>query len=80
MLKLNDERIIIMLPVKYTDRIKELLGEEADKYFDCFSKPFYQGLRINTLKTNREEFQNISPYEVKDISWTKKGFYYELYN
>ncbi len=66
-----------MLPVKYTDRIKELLGEEADKYFDCFSKPFYQGLRINTLKINREEFQNISPYEVKDISWTKKGFYYD---
>lgn len=65
-----------MLPLKYIDRIKELLGEDADNYLNSFDNKHYAGLRINTLKISREEFEEISPVNIESIPWTNKGFYY----
>ena len=65
-----------MLPQGYIDRMKELLGDEATKYFESFNQASYAGLRVNTLKISPENFQEISPFALEAIPWTKKGFYY----
>jgi len=68
-----------MLPEKYKEKIKEMLGEdEAREYFDTFNKKYFAGMRVNTLKTSVDEFKKISPFDIKKIDWTPKGFYYSL--
>lgn len=66
-----------MLPESYVNTMKELLGEEeAAKYFESFDKTPFAGMRINTLKTDVDEFLKMSPYELRPVPWTRKGFYY----
>lgn len=65
-----------MLPEGYIGRMKELLKEEADEYFESFNETPFAGMRVNTLKMDVEKFKEISPFEVRPVPWTKKGFYY----
>lgn len=64
------------LPVKYTDKMKEMLGDEFDAYLESFSDQRLCGLRVNTLKISVEDFLKISPFELKPIPWIENGFYY----
>ena len=64
-----------MLPESYVNRMNDMLGDEAGEYFDCFNYPGYAGLRVNTLKISPEKFKEISPFEISQITWTRKGFY-----
>lgn len=64
-----------MLPESYVNRMNDMLGDEAREYFDCFNYPGYAGLRVNTLKISPEKFKEISPFEISQITWTRKGFY-----
>ncbi len=64
------------LPSKYTDSMKELLGNEYDAYLKSFDDTRLYGLRINTLKISVEEFLKISPFELTPIPWIENGFYY----
>ena len=66
------------LPEQFVARMKELLGEEEyARYEESFTKPRYQGLRINRLKMTPEEFAKISPFELRPIPWCSNGFYYK---
>jgi tRNA and rRNA cytosine-C5-methylases len=66
------------LPKLFEDRMRELLGEdEYQEYLQCYSKPHFGGLRVNTLKSTPEEFEKICPYSVKRIPWVKNGYYYD---
>lgn len=67
-----------MLPLNYTQRMKELLKEEADDYFKSFNEEPFAGMRVNSLKISPQDFKAISPFSIRQIPWTKKGFYYEL--
>jgi NOL1/NOP2/sun family putative RNA methylase len=65
------------LPQEFTDRMKEMLGEEEfARYEKSLSEPRYNGLRVNTLKMTPEEFQEISPFSLTPIPWCPNGFYY----
>lgn len=66
------------LPEIYKKRMISLLGEEdANKYFQCFSKPGYSGIRINTKKISVEEYLAITPFHLTKVPWTTNGFYYD---
>ncbi|MDO4556109.1 MAG: SAM-dependent methyltransferase, partial [Lachnospiraceae bacterium] len=66
------------LPQEFTDRMKKLLGEEDFiRYEESLTKPRYHGLRVNALKMTPEEFEEISPFELKRIPWCVNGFYYK---
>ena len=43
------------LPLKYTETMKALLGEEYDAYLASFDEERFYGLRVNTLKLSAEE-------------------------
>ena len=38
------------LPQSYRTAMQELLGEQAQAYFESFDQPAYQSIRINTNK------------------------------
>ncbi len=65
------------LPIEFQEKMKVLLGDEYDEYIDCYEKPRYYGLRVNTSKISVEDFLKICPFEVKPIPWIENGFYYD---
>ena len=42
------------LPVEFTDRMRELLGEEYDAFIESYQEPRHHALRLNTLKISPE--------------------------
>lgn len=67
----------VTLPETFKERMKALLGKEYDAYEACFEKRHYGGLRVNTLKLSPEEYQKLSPIELKRVPWIENGFYYD---
>ena len=65
------------LPVTFTDKMKELLGNEYDEYIACYDETRLYGLRVNTKKICVEEFKKICPFEIEPIPWIENGFYYD---
>jgi NOL1/NOP2/sun family putative RNA methylase len=65
-----------MLPEKYLNTMKDMLGEEFQAYLDSFNDHRLYGLRVNTLKISPEDFLKISPFHLKPIPWIENGFYF----
>jgi NOL1/NOP2/sun family putative RNA methylase len=65
----------LYLPRLFEDRMKALLVEEYEAFYQCYSKPHVSGLRVNTLKITPEEFERICPFSVKRIPWISNGYY-----
>ncbi len=65
------------LPKLFEDRMKTLLGEEYEAYLQCYNKPHFGGLRVNTLKSSPEEFEKNCPFSVNRIPWVWNGYYYD---
>lgn len=63
------------LPEQYTERMKKLLGREYELWLDCFNRPPYQGIRINSRKLGREQWERISPWECRPVLWNASGYY-----
>ncbi len=66
------------LPKLFEDRMRKLLGEEYEEYLQCYSKPHFGGIRVNTLKITPKEFEGICPFSIKRIPWVKNGYYYDM--
>ncbi len=59
----------------YQARINEQLREEAAQFWEALaSQPIREGLRVNTLKLSPETFQQLSPFPLNPLLWTKSGF------
>lgn len=63
------------LPEDFLERMKALLGDEYQAYLDSFENPCHNGLRINTLKISREEWERIAPFKTRPVPWIENGFY-----
>lgn len=64
------------LPKDFTNMMKNFLKDEYNSFIKSYDEKRTYGLRINTLKINREEFLKINPFHLENISWVKEGFYY----
>jgi NOL1/NOP2/sun family putative RNA methylase len=58
--------------------MRTLLGAEYEEYLRGYEKPYFGGLRVNTLKTAPEEFERLCPFSIHRIPWIKNGYYYDL--
>lgn len=67
----------MQLPVKFEEKMKELLGGEYPAFLQGYEKEPHQALRVNTCKISADEFERISPFTLRRVPWTKAGFYYE---
>ncbi|MDI9488797.1 MAG: RsmB/NOP family class I SAM-dependent RNA methyltransferase, partial [Bacillota bacterium] len=65
------------LPRLFEDRMRNLLGDEYEEYLKCYHKPYYGGIRVNTLKLSPEEFENLCPFSIKKIPWIPNGYFYD---
>lgn len=64
------------LPIQYTKKMKELLGDDYPKYLGSFAESRYFGLRTNTLKLQPESLQDKKVFSLSPVPWCKEGFYY----
>lgn len=65
------------LPEDFLMEMKELLGEEYDKYADSFQEEWRPGLRVNTLKIQSERLKGMVPWSLEPVPWTENGFYFD---
>lgn len=65
-----------MLPQDFLNRMEQMLGEEFPAFLESYDRTRYQSLRLNTLKTNREDFLQRSTLALEQIPWCGNGFYY----
>jgi len=65
------------LPIQFTEKMKNLLGADFDKYLESFQQKRVYGLRVNTDKISVEDFLKISPFRLEPIPWCHNGFYYD---
>lgn len=66
-----------MLPRDFIQRMEEMLGEEYPLFIESFEKKHWQSLRVNPLKTDREEFMKKVSFSLSPVAWEENGFYYE---
>ncbi len=69
---------MITLPQKFEHRMKELLKEEFPDFLQGFEEERYGGVRFNSLKIQKEEWERIAPFTIKSVPWTSNGYYYQL--
>ncbi|MDE7158601.1 MAG: RsmF rRNA methyltransferase first C-terminal domain-containing protein [Clostridiales bacterium] len=66
------------LPEEFLKRMKERLGEEFPAFLQSYDRAPYKGLRVNTLKAEREKFLDVAPFPLgEQINWEPLGFYIE---
>ena len=65
------------LPEEYCRRMKDLLGDEYEKYIDSFRDAPTASLRVNTLKISPEAFAAASRFHLTPVPWCASGFYYD---
>lgn len=60
---------------EYFERIKNLLGEDYDRFLDTVDKPAYKAIRVNTLKIQPEELLPLLPFVEEQVPFAKDGYY-----
>lgn len=64
-----------MLPQKFTDRMKQMLGDEYEAFIESFSQEKYQALRLNPQKV-RADFAETGGFHLSPVPWEPEGFIY----
>jgi len=67
-----------MLPEQFTERMKDMLGEEYEAFETAFAPgERIQALRFNPLKGEKEAFLEKVPFSLERVPWSENGFYYK---
>ena len=57
-----------MLPQKFTDLMKQMLGDEYEAFIESFSQEKYQALRLNPQKV-RADFAETGGFHLSPVPW-----------
>ena len=69
---------MIQLPAEFEERMKQLLGGEYCRFAESYEKERAQGLRMNRLKGERDDFlRQFADFGLRPIPWAADGFYYD---
>ncbi len=63
------------LPVEFTERMKNLLGDEYDNFLSAVNSEPVKGFRVNTHKISLEEFEKINVFGQEKIPYVHGGYY-----
>ena len=66
-----------MLPEQFSERMKNMLGEEYEEFENSYAREKMQALRFNPLKGEKEAFLKKVPFSLQPVSWSENGYYYE---
>ncbi len=63
------------LPLEYSERMKELLGNGFDDYINALNSSPVRGFRVNTDKISLDDFKKINVLSNEEIPYVENGFY-----
>lgn len=63
------------LPLRYTERMNALLGDEYESYIKALSEEPVKGFRVNTDKISLEDFEKINEFSNEKIPYVENGYY-----
>ena len=63
-----------MIPERFSERMKELLGEEYAAFESALSEKSVRGVRVNTAKISVEDYQKVTELDLSPISYADYGF------
>ena len=66
-----------MLPIQFTERMKNMLGDEYEAFEASYALEKKQALRFNPLKGDKEAFLEKVPFSLSKVEWSQNGYYYE---
>ena len=62
------------VPRGFAEKMRVLLGAEAEAFLVSLDEPARVGLRVNTLRCLPEHFKDLVPWPLKPVPWCKSGF------
>ena len=62
------------LPLEYQNQMRSLLKDDYEDFIKCYDQPCFKGVRVNTLKIDRHEFEEIFPFKAKLAKFSKNSF------
>jgi NOL1/NOP2/sun family putative RNA methylase len=66
------------LPEFFLNHFRTLMDhEEFNAFVASFDGSRHYGLRLNTLKVNKDDFLKLTHMKLSEIPWVSEGFYYE---
>ncbi len=68
------EKITNKLPDEFLSKMKNLLGQDFDKYMTAMDNPPVRGIRVNTRRISVADFASMSGIELKPIPYVSDGF------
>lgn len=74
---MTDSDKIKTLPLPFLERMKEMLGDDYNTFLQSYENPRTYGLRINTTKLSCQDFEKLSPFEIRPIPWISNGYFYD---
>ena len=66
-----------MLPEKFKERMKKMLGGEYEEFLSALEQESCHGLRINPLKADMARIRESLPFPLRPVAWAEGGFYYD---
>ena len=57
-------------------RMKDMLGEEYDRFINTYNDERAYGIRFNPLKISRDRFETLVQAATKRVPWAEEGYYY----
>ena len=65
------------LPQQFLDEMKNILGDEYNDFLNSYDEPKTTGLRLNTMKMNKEKLIDLNLFKLENIPWAEEGYYYD---
>lgn len=65
----------VSLPQEFIYRMKEMLDEEFESFLDCYEKPHYRGIRLNTLKCTEQTLKEALPFPIIPALFSPLSYY-----
>ncbi len=64
------------LPLKFTERMKGILGEGYSDFLNAYTETPVRAFRVNTDKISVADFLKINPFNIEKIPYVPNGFYF----
>jgi NOL1/NOP2/sun family putative RNA methylase len=65
-----------MLPIKFQERMKQMLGSEYPAFMESYDAFLQPSLRLNPGKAGKDAFFENSGFHLSPVPWEEQGFYY----
>lgn len=65
------------LPKEFLEDVREILQDEYDDFIKSYDEDKTTGLRINTLKIDKNKLLDLNLFDLHQIPWAEEGFYYD---